>query len=152
MRVAFLTLVIFSFISICGFSQEKIQWTFSLNDSRCIEAKAQIETGWHLYSMHINPDAGPVPTQISLEKNKAFQLTEAWMEKGELIEKFEPNFGATVKYFENQYSLFAPVHIKKASVIKGELTYMLCDDKRCLPPKTIPFEIAVTPFKPEKSN
>lgn len=152
MRAALQLLVFFSFLSTWAFGQEKIQWNFSLNSSRCIEAKAQIESGWHIYSIHLDPKAGPVPTQITLEKNKAVNLTDPWMEIGTKIEKFDPNFDATVYYFEKDYALIAPVFVKKPTTVKGGLTYMLCDDKRCLPPKTIPFEIKVTPQKLEKPN
>jgi thiol:disulfide interchange protein DsbD len=152
MRASFLTLIYILLSGTWAFGQEKIQWDFSLNSSRCIEAKAQIETGWHIYSIHLEPEAGPVPTQITLEKNKAVNLTDPWMEVGQMIEHFDPNFGATVHYFEKEYTLIAPVFVKKPTTVKGELTYMLCDDKRCLPPKTIPFEIKVTPYQLEKPN
>ena len=152
MRAALQLFVFFSFLSTWAFGQEKIQWNFSLNSSRCIEAKAQIESGWHIYSIHLDPKAGPVPTQITLEKNKAVNLTDPWMEIGSKIEKFDPNFDATVYYFEKDYALIAPVFVKKPTTVKGELTYMLCDDKRCLPPKTIPFEIKVKPSELKKPN
>jgi len=148
MRAALLTFAFFSLLSTCAFGQEKIHWTFGLNSSKCIEAKAQIETGWHIYSIHLEPEAGPIPTQITLEKNKAVNINEPWIEVGQMIEHFDPNFGAMVHYFEKEYALIAPISVKKPTIVKGELTYMLCDDKRCLPPKTIPFEIKVTPFKP----
>lgn len=127
--------------------QDKIEWSFQFNASRCIEASAKIETGWHLYSIHLDPSAGPVPTAISLEKNKSITLTDTWVEQGHLLRKFDPTFGAEMSYFENDYTLIAPLSVKKQTTVKGELTYMLCDDKRCLPPKTIPFEINVTPFE-----
>lgn len=149
MRAVFLTLLFHLFLSTCVLGQSKIQWNFRFNEAQCLEASAKIDAGWHLYSMVLDPSTGPVPTQITLEKNKAIQFTDTWTEKGELIEKFEPNFGATVLYFENQYALIAPVNVKKETIVKGELTYMLCDDKRCLPPQTIPFEIKATPTKPE---
>ncbi len=152
MRAALQLLVFFSLLSTWALGQEKIQWNFSLNSSRFIEAKAQIESGWHIYSIHLDPKAGPVPTQITLEKNKAVNLTDPWMEIGSKIEKFDPNFDATVYYFEKDYALIAPVFVKKPTTVKGELTYMLCDDKRCLPPQTVPFEIKVTPQKLEKPN
>ena len=152
MRSAALLLAFFSLLSTCALAQEKIEWDFSFNSSRCIEAKAQIETGWHIYSIHLEPEAGPVPTQITLEKNKAVDLTDPWMEIGSRIEKFDPNFNATVYYFEKDYALIAPISVKKPTVVKGELTYMLCDDTRCLPPKTVPFEVKVTPYKSEKPN
>ncbi len=148
MRTALILFIFQSLCSIWVFSQDKIQWSFSFNSSRCLEAKAQIQPGWHIYSIHLQPEIGPVPTQISIDKNKAIQLTDPWIEIGEMIEHFDPTFGATVNYFEENYTVVAPLAVKKETTVNGELTYMLCDDKRCLPPKTISFQIEVTPFKP----
>lgn len=132
--------------------QDKIQWSFEFNASRCLEAKAQIESGWHLYSAYLDPNLGPVPTAIHLEKNKSVKLTDPWIEKGKLVHKFDPSFGAEMAYFENEYAIFAPISIKKPTTLKGELTYMLCDQTRCLPPKSITFEIGVSPLNSVNQN
>jgi len=153
MRAALQLFIFISFLSTSAFSQEKIQWSFDFVPyPASLQISAKIENGWHLYALDLDPSIGPVPTQIVLEKNKAVQVLNAFEANTKAKQSYDPNFGAEVSYFENSFEARNRIKVKKQTTVKGELTYMLCDDKRCLPPKTIPFEIKVTPYKLEKPN
>jgi len=153
MRASFLTLIYILLSGTWAFSQEKIQWSFDyVPYPASLQISAKIENGWHLYALDLDPSIGPVPTQIVLEKNKAVQVLNAFEANTKAKQSYDPNFGAEVSYFENSFEARNRIKVKKPTTVKGELTYMLCDDKRCLPPKTIPFEIKVTPYKLEKPN
>ncbi len=153
MRALLQLFVCFSLLSTWAFSQEKIQWSFDYAPyPASIQVQAKIESDWHLYALDLNPSIGPVPTQIVLEKNKAVQVFKDFEASTKAKQSFDPNFGAEVTYFENTFEASNRIKVKKPTTVKGELTYMLCDDKRCLPPQTIPFEIKVTPYKLEKPN
>ena len=153
MRASFLTLIYILLSGTWAFSQEKIQWSFDFVPyPASLQISAKIENGWHLYALDLDPSIGPVPTQIVLEKNKAVQVLNAFEANTKAKQSYDPNFGAEVSYFENSFEARNRIKVKKQTTVKGELTYMLCDDKRCLPPKTIPFEIKVTPYKLEKPN
>jgi hypothetical protein len=153
MRAALQLFIFISFLSTSAFSQEKIQWSFDFVPyPASLQISAKIENGWHLYALDLDPSIGPVPTQIVLEKNKAVQVLNAFEANTKAKQSYDPNFGAEVSYFENSFEARNRIKVKKPTTVKGELTYMLCDDKRCLPPKTIPFEIKVTPYQLEKPN
>jgi thiol:disulfide interchange protein DsbD len=153
MRAALQLFIFISFLSTSAFSQEKIQWSFDFVPyPASLQISAKIENGWHLYALDLDPSIGPVPTQIVLEKNKAVQVLNAFEANTKAKQSYDSNFGAEVSYFENSFEARNRIKVKKPTTVKGELTYMLCDDKRCLPPKTIPFEIKVTPYKLEKPN
>ncbi|MFN5506421.1 MAG: protein-disulfide reductase DsbD domain-containing protein [Flavobacteriia bacterium] len=153
MRTALLSFVFFSLISTSAFGQEKIQWSFDFVPyPASLQISAKIENGWHLYALDLDPSIGPVPTQIVLEKNKAVQVLNAFEANTKAKQSYDPNFGAEVSYFENSFEARNRIKVKKPTTVKGELTYMLCDDKRCLPPQTVPFEIKVTPYQLEKPN
>jgi len=153
MRASFLTLIYILLSGTWAFSQEKIQWSFDFVPyPASLQISAKIENGWHLYALDLDPSIGPVPTQIVLEKNKAVQVLNAFEANTKAKQSYDPNFGAEVSYFENSFEARNRIKVKKPTTVKGELTYMLCDDKRCLPPKTIPFEIKVTPYQLEKPN
>ncbi|MFN5292897.1 MAG: protein-disulfide reductase DsbD domain-containing protein [Flavobacteriia bacterium] len=153
MRTALLSFVFFSLISTSAFGQEKIQWSFDFVPyPASLQISAKIENGWHLYALDLDPSIGPVPTQIVLEKNKAVQVLNAFEANTKAKQSYDPNFGAEVSYFENSFEARNRIKVKKPTTVKGELTYMLCDDKRCLPPQTVPFEIKVTPYKLQKPN
>lgn len=153
MRTALLSFVFFSLLSTWAFSQEKIQWSFDyVAFPSSIQISAKIENGWHLYTLDLDPSIGPVPTQIVLEKNKLVKELQPFEVSTEAKKSFEANFGAEVSYYEHEFHAFKRISVKKPTLVKGELTYMLCDDKRCLPPKTIPFEIKVKPSELQKPN
>jgi thiol:disulfide interchange protein DsbD len=153
MRAALLTLVFFSFLSTWAFGQEKIQWSFEyVAFPSSIQISAKIENGWHLYALDLDPNIGPVPTQIVLEKNKLVNEIHPFEVTTIAKKSYDANFGAEVSYYEQEFLANNRIFVKKPTTVKGELTYMLCDDKRCLPPQTVPFEIKVTPYKLEKPN
>ena len=153
MRFALQLFVFFSLLSTWAFGQEKIQWSFEFNPNPAsLQINAKIESGWHLYALDLDPSIGPVPTQIVLEKNKAIQVLNSFEVATKAKQSYDPNFGAEVSYFENSFEARNRIKVKKPTTVKGEITYMLCDDKRCLPPQTVPFEIKVTPYKLEKPN
>ena len=153
MRAALQLFVFTSLLSTWAFGQEKIQWSFDyVPYPASLQISAKIENGWHLYALDLDPSIGPVPTQIVLEKNKAVQVLNAFEASTKPKQSYDPNFGAEVSYFENSFEARNRIKVKKPTTIKGELTYMLCDDKRCLPPQTVPFVIKVTPYQLEKPN
>jgi hypothetical protein len=153
MRAVLQLFVFFSFIGTWAFGQEKIQWSFEFNPyPASLQISAKIENGWHLYALDLDPNIGPVPTQIVLEKNKAVKILNSFEASTKAKQSYDPNFGAEVSYFEQSFEASNRIVVKKTTTARGELTYMLCDDKRCLPPQSIPFEIKVTPYKLEKPN
>ena len=153
MRTALLSFVFFSFISTWAFGQEKIQWNFDyVAFPSSIQISAKIENGWHLYALDLDPSIGPVPTQIVLEKNKLVKELQPFEVSTTAKKSYDANFGAEVSYYEQDFHAHKRILVKKPTIVKGELTYMLCDDKRCLPPQTIPFEIKVKPSELQKPN
>ena len=153
MRTALLSFVFFSFISTWAFGQEKIQWSFDyVAFPSSIQISAKIDNGWHLYALDLDPSIGPVPTQIVLEKNKLVKELQPFEVSTTAKKSYDANFGAEVSYYEQDFHAHKRILVKKPTIVKGELTYMLCDDKRCLPPKTIPFEIKVNPSELKKPN
>ena len=125
---------------------DPVKWSFSSERINESEAKltftATIESGWHLYSQHIDGD-GPVPTSFAFQQLGGAKL------KGEVTEgkghrEMDPNFGIELKYFENKAEFVQLVSLTAAATtIKGELEFMVCNDERCLPPDYLPFEFKV---------
>ncbi|MDP3352680.1 MAG: cytochrome c biogenesis protein CcdA [Flavobacteriaceae bacterium] len=95
---------------------------------------ASIQGGWHLYSQNV-PDGGPIPTTFTYKINQQFELLEKTTEPNG-IEIDDKVFDMRIKYFEHEAIFKQLVKIKNAdlSVIKGEVEFMVCDDKNCLPP------------------
>jgi thiol:disulfide interchange protein DsbD len=64
-------------------------------------------------------------------------------EKGKLEKTYDPNFKSVLKYYSNHVEFIQKVKIKSSTttLVKGTLIFMVCNDKKCLPPKEIPFSI-----------
>jgi len=111
---------------------------------------AQIEAGWHLYSMKHVED-GPVATRVWLADGQPFQLAEAI--KASPPETLQdPSFNMEVEQYEGEATFTLPLKVA-AGAAEGSQTlvvnasYQSCNNKICLPPKTVKVELTVTVAK-----
>lgn len=131
----------FLFTGFIANSQEEITWSFSYNtSSKQVEMKAQLASGWHIYSTDLGEIAGPVPTEFFFEDNKDIIITGKIQEPQPKVE-FDPNFEETVKYFDKEVIFSQKTEVKKNTLLKGSVVYMICNDTICLPPTEKTFEI-----------
>jgi hypothetical protein len=125
-----------------------VTWSFS---SKKIAEKtyelhmtATIISGYHLYAQ-VNNAEGPVPTTFTFVKNPLLEYTGKVKEVGTLVSKLEPVWGFKVNYFQDKVDFVQIVRSKVAAVVdaKGIVNFMVCNDKRCLPPKDVNFDIKI---------
>ena len=134
--------------SLSSFSQPEkpVLWDVSLamegmNANLIFSAK--IDEGWHLYATHLDSDEGPIPTEFVYDEASQVFLAGDLNEE-EPIEKYDPNFDMEVRYFEHQTTFVQPLKFSgEAKAVKGYITYMVCNDERCLPPVDEPFEVTI---------
>lgn len=108
------------------------------NNTAEVRIKALIEPKWHLYSVK-NPDGGAQPTEI---KFKNISTVGPVKENGKLKTVFEKEFKVNQKYFETTVSFVQLIKLKPGTdKIMGTITYMVCNDRQCLPPKEVEFKI-----------
>lgn len=130
------------------FSANPVNWTFSakkisnqLYEVRCV---AVISGKYHMYALHSPSDPEDlVPTSFTFTKNPLLSLQGKVKEKGKKITRFEEVWKARVSYFENsvEFVQMVKTKVKVPTSLKGTVEYMVCDDRQCLPPKTIPFDV-----------
>ncbi len=108
------------------------------NNEYEIRVKALIEPKWHLYST-TNPDGGADPTVVRfVNADKVGKIKE----DGKVQTVFEKAFGVNQKFFENNVDFVQVVKVKPGEKkVKGTIEYMVCNDRKCLPPKEVEFEI-----------
>ncbi|NNM15843.1 MAG: sugar transporter [Bacteroidia bacterium] len=124
-----------------------VHWEFSVaevdGDEATLLFKANIDKGWHLYSQHVDP-MGPIPTEFTFKESKEFSLIGDVTEDendGETV--YDPNFEMELTYFSNQAFFYQKVKLNYLGSFKiaGDVGFMVCDDKRCLPPEYVDFNI-----------
>ncbi len=136
---------------------EPVKWSYSINylpnDEAELVITAKIDKGWHLYSQVLSTDEGPVPTSFSFKKSEDYQRVGKVLEGKPITEK-EPVFdNMELSYFANQATFKQKIKIKsdKDFTLKGNLEFMVCNDKQCLPPDVVDFEYKVKGKLSDKS-
>ena len=133
-----------------GFTQvqKPVTWAYSakkINSTTYeVHLTANISANWHLYSQ-TNPEGGPVPTKITFAQNPLITIPGATKEVGKLQQKNEPLFGVDVKQFSGKVDFVQIIKLKTPvkTNVTGEIEFMVCDDKQCLPPATQKFSTAL---------
>lgn len=145
----FTAITLFMLISISGFTQilKPVKWSFSSESISEKEAyivlTADIEDGWHVYSQYI-AEGGPIPTAINFNKSADYKLIGKTSEAPKAISAFDNNFGMQISWHEHKVTFKQKIGLKKPEVkIRGTLEFMVCNDKQCLPPEEIEFNVTI---------
>jgi hypothetical protein len=143
-------LVIFILVSIGSLNAQilnPVKWAFSAkkiaDKTFEIHITALVDDTWHIYSQ--DAGEGPVPTSFKFAANPLLVLQGKVKEIGKLEKSYDPNFKSELKYYEQKVDFVQKIKSRSSAttVIKGTVSFMVCNDRQCLPPKDIPFSIKV---------
>ncbi len=124
-----------------------VNWTFSaikIADKMYeLHLTASIENKWHLYAQ--DAGEGPEPTTIHFTTNPLIFFDGNVKEVGKLEKLYEKYFRSVSKYYEKKVDFVQKVKLKSAiaTVVKGTVVFVVCNDRQCLPPKEVPFSIHI---------
>lgn len=121
-----------------------VQWNFTIDNrlgKSVFVAKAKIENGWHMYSQNLESTEGPVPTSFSFDtvSNRIVGIPE---EVGNKITEYDSSFAMNLSWYESEVHFEVPFS-PKSTLFKGSVTYMVCDNEKCLPPEPVEFSLTV---------
>lgn len=142
-------LFLFTLAASVSFAQSgtKVNWQYSskkIGDKKYeIRMVATIQPGWHLYSQNQSKDAIALPTTVTFSKNPLLTLTGKPKEIGKLYDQFDKATQSRSRFYSNKVEFVQVVTLKntvKTSVV-GEIEFMVCDDRQCLPPDVAKFSI-----------
>lgn len=115
-----------------------------------VKLVAQVQEGWHLYSMKHVED-GPVATRIWVTEGEPFQLADSIKSSPpETLQ--DPSFNMEVELYEGEASFTLPLKVAAGAQVGAQklvvsASYQSCNNKICLPPKTVKVELPVTVTK-----
>jgi DsbC/DsbD-like thiol-disulfide interchange protein len=144
-----LLLIVMLMISAGAFAQIEtpVKWSYAAkkisNTEAVIFLRATIQDGWHIYSQNVK-DGGPIKTSFKFTRSKEYALVGITSEPAP-VTKYEEAFKMNVSYFEKTVTFQQKIKLKSANVssIKGQLEYMTCNDKKCLPPEDVDFTVSL---------
>jgi thiol:disulfide interchange protein DsbD len=126
------------------FSQENpVKWNVSESEdgkNKFIKVTAKMEDNWHIYSMNLKEEFGPIPTTITFSENDDVQYLGKIEEEKPKREK-DANFDMVIDYFDVETDFLQKIKVSKETTVKVSIYYMCCNDKKCLPPKEEIIEI-----------
>ena len=126
-----------------------VSWTFSAKKIADkiyeIHMKATIQDNWHLYSQTQPDDAIAMPTTFTINPNPLFSLDGKIKEEGKMEKFHDTKLDLSANQYSNSVNFVQVVKLK--AVVKtnfsGNVEFQTCDDKKCLPPKKVNFNIAI---------
>jgi thiol:disulfide interchange protein DsbD len=138
---------VFFTVSLSGQMLKPVKWEYEVIELKDklyeVHFKAKMDQKWAIYSQHTN-EGGPIPTSFNFENNDAIELVKGVDEVGEMLSGFDELFETTVKKFKKSVDFVQTVRLKNEGTnLKGYVTFMTCDDNRCLPPSDEEFSIPI---------
>ncbi len=142
--------VLFGFLMFASavFAQQDspVSWSFDAKaqdaNTYIVTFTASVSKGWGIYSKDMEA-GGPIPTSFMFDDDSAVRVDGDMIEKGDRKIIFDELFEMEVNKLFGTVTYQQTVNAKPGSTLKGYLEFMTCDDKRCLPPTTVDFAIAL---------
>lgn len=145
----FLFILFTFFVGALAFAQNPVSWSFTskkINDGVYeIQMTATLERGWHLYSQGQPKDAIAQPTSFSFNRNPLLDFEGKVKEIGKLEKFKDKDLDISANQYSDKVIFVQKVKLKgKAKTnVTGKLTYQTCNDRQCLPAKTVNLSIAL---------
>ena len=130
-------------------AQSPVSWSFNskkLSDKTFeVHLTADIQSGWHLYSQDQPSDAIAIPTSVTINNNPLLKLDGKVKEVGKMEKFTDKNLGVSAHQYSNKVDFVQVVKLKSTAKtnVSGSVEFQTCDDKKCLPPRTVNFSIAL---------
>jgi len=147
MKAVILSMFLFAAMAVSA--QSPVSWTFTskkLTDNTYeIKMMATMEKGWHLYSQVQPDDALAGPTTFTITSNPLIELVGKIKENGKMQKFHDKELGISANQYSEKVEFVQTIKLKgkvKTS-FNGSVEYQTCDDKKCLPPKTVNFKVAL---------
>ena len=124
-----------------------VKWTYTAkkiaDKTYELHMTASIDGNWHLYAQ--DAGEGPEPTTFSFTANPLIKFDGKIKEIGKLEKSYDNNFKSVLKYYAKKVDFVQKIKVKSsiATIVKGSVSFMVCNDRQCLPPRDYPFSINV---------
>lgn len=91
--------------------------------------------GWHIFSLNPGGDGSLIAPSFAFDTSSSLKLIGKVTEKGDLITEKMEGITGRVRMYEGSVDYIQHATYTGNGQITGMLTYQICNDKMCLPPK-----------------
>ena len=160
-KLATLSALLFFTASLFAQILTPVKWSFAskqINDKEVdLVFTATIDPGWTVYSQFIGEaDIRPVPTSFNFDAGSHYSLSGKAKETSAHRKELNDPLFDDLKVIKFSEKVTFTQRLKVSDFSKpvtGYLTYMTCDDKRCLPPSDVDFSFTLeAPKAAEKTE
>ena len=138
---------------------DPVAWEFDLYETETegeldLVFHASVEPCWHIYSQDLDDLNGPLPTFFDFKLPTGVDTIGPVRECDPLVE-YDPNFMMDLKYFEEEVYWVQTIRtngVASDASLSGYLSFMVCDESRCLPPEDIDFTLSLSAFLPASAR
>ena len=126
-----------------------VSWSFSAkkvgDKTYEIHMTATMQNRWHLYSQNQPDDAIISPTTFTFNPNPLFTLEGKIKEVGKMEKFHDPKLKLSANQYSSSVDFVQVVKLKTNAKtnFSGSVEYQTCDDEKCLPPKTVTYNISI---------
>jgi len=126
-----------------------VSWTFTskkiADKTYEIHMKATMQSGWHLYSQTQPEDAIAIPTTFTVNNNPLLTLNGKIKEVGKMEKFHDAKLDISANQYANTVDFVQVIKLKTNAKtnLSGSVEYQTCDNSKCLPPKTVNFNVAI---------
>jgi thiol:disulfide interchange protein DsbD len=111
-----------------------------------VKLLAKVQEGWHLYSLKPMAE-GPIATRIWIADGQPFSLAGSVQAPDPQVMQ-DPTLGMEVELYEGEAAFTLPVKVAAGTAVGAHnlvvsASYQSCNDKLCLPPKTVKVEVPI---------
>jgi len=128
-------------------SPNPVHWSFNSektgDNTWVVHCTATIDSGWHIYSQTQPNDAIARPTEIKWTTSPLILTTGKAREIGRLEHTQDKTVGIEANQYEKKVDFEQKITLRSTArmTLTGKLTFQVCTDEMCLPPRTIPVEV-----------
>lgn len=144
------TFLVVAFVAMgCRAQSSPVSWSFSASKvadkTYDIKMVAHIQPKWHLYSQTQPKDAIAIPTSFTIKKNSLVEPVGNIKEIGKMEVFKDDALGISANQYADQVVFVQRVKLRAnvKTSYSGNVEFQTCDDKKCLPPKTVNFSVAL---------
>lgn len=125
-----------------------VSWSFEARPTTDgayeIQITASCDKGWYIYSQYLESEDGPIATVFEFSTGPAIELLGKTEESGNKKTGYDEMFGMNITKYADKAVFLQRIRTSgDISSISGTVTYMSCNDEKCLPPRDVPFQVTL---------